>query len=139
MHRLLIGQRRTPRVPSTAAAFARAAGALVVLGAAALGGCAAAPSTNAAGGGCTADLLAQFSPAIARPTSNAFLQGLVQGTGYDLRYVRMLGTTVLLRLTGPDPTCDGEIARLRRDPSVKSLEIDAKSYLPRVPPRTESR
>lgn len=139
MHRPVFGQRRTPQVPSIAAAFVSNARVAVVLAAAALGACAASPATTAADGGCTVDLLAQFSPAISRPTSNVFLQGLVQGTGYDLRYVRRLGTTVLLRLSGPDPSCDGEVARLRRDASVQSLEIDEKSYLPRVPTRTESR
>lgn len=138
MHTLPIGQRRAPEVPSRDVAAIHAA-CLAAVAVALLPGCTAATRPTAPAGGCTADVVAQFSPAIARPTSTAFLQSLVQGTGYDLRYLRTLGTSVLLRLSGPEPSCDAEIARLRRDPAVKGLEIDEKSYLPRVPPRTESR
>jgi hypothetical protein len=101
----------------------------------ALAGCATPPAT--AGdppAGCSVDLLAQFSPAVQRPTSTAFLQSLVQGSGYHLRFVRTLGTTYLVRLTGPDSTCDDGIALLRRAPSVRALDIDERQFRHAVRP-----
>ncbi len=106
-----------------------AAGALAVALAIALAGCAAAPAGPAeARGGCQVDLLVQFTPSVARPSSTAFLQALVRGSGYDLRFVRTLGTTLLLRLTGPDTTCDDGIAMLRRNNLVRSVEIDERQF-----------
>lgn len=95
-----------------------------------LSGCASAPSEAdaAAAAGCTVDILVQFSPSVARPGSTAFLQSLVQGSGYDLRFVRTLGTTLLLRLTGPDSTCDDGIALLRRHNTVRSVDIDERQF-----------
>lgn len=111
---------------------ARAAAHALVLGAAlALGGCASAPADAGAAQarvGCQVDLLVQFSPSVARPSSTAFLQELVRGSGYDLRFVRTLGTTLLLRLTGPDTTCDEGIAMLRRHTLVRSVDIDERQF-----------
>jgi hypothetical protein len=136
------------RAPSPARSRRPAAlpAALTALLTLALAGCAAAPSTDAAAGtggaspttdrgaGCTVDLLVQFSPQTPRPNSPAFLQELVQGSGYHLRYVRTLGTTLLLRLTGPDSTCDDGIALLRRHPAVKSLDVDERQFRHAVRP-----
>jgi hypothetical protein len=97
----------------------------------ALGGCASTPSdaqAPRAGTGCEVDLLVQFSPSVARPGSTAFLQELVRGSGYNLRFIRTLGTTLLLRLTGPDTTCDEGIALLRRDSRVRSVELDERQF-----------
>jgi hypothetical protein len=106
-----------------------AARALVLAGAVVLAGCAAAPADTAqARGGCQVDLLVQFTPSVARPSSTAFLQDIVRGSGYDLRFVRTLGTTLLLRLTGPDTTCDDGIAMLRRHSLVRSVEIDERQF-----------
>lgn len=108
-----------------------AAHALVFAAALALGGCASAPADADAAQarvGCQVDLLVQFSPSVARPSSTAFLQELVRGSGYDLRFVRTLGTTLLLRLTGPDTTCDDGIALLRRSPQVRSVDIDERQF-----------
>jgi hypothetical protein len=121
--------------------FSRAARAaalgLVLAGALAAGGCASAPAGETEARqprvGCQVDLLVQFSPSIARPSSTAFLQGLVQGSGYDLRFVRRLGTTLLLRLTGPDTTCDDGIALLRRSAGVRSVEIDERQFRHQIP------
>jgi hypothetical protein len=93
------------------------------------GGCAGTPVAEPpAAVGCTVDVLVQFSPQTPRPGSPAFLQDIVQGSGYHLRYVRTLGTTLLLRLTGPDSTCDAGLALLRRHPSVKSLDLDERQF-----------
>jgi hypothetical protein len=113
--------------------LARSGAAVLLLAAAlAAGGCASAPAAGADTGqprsGCQVDLLVQFSPSVARPGSTAFLQGLVQGSGYDLRFVRTLGTTLLLRLSGPDTTCDEGIALLRRSSGVRSVEIDERQF-----------
>jgi hypothetical protein len=119
--------------PRSFSRAARAAGlGLVLAGAFAAAGCASAPAAGTdsppSRAGCQVDLLVQFSPSIARPSSTAFLQGLVQGSGYDLRFVRTLGTTLLLRLTGPDTTCDDGIALLRRSAGVRSVEIDERQF-----------
>ena len=102
---------------------------LALAAALALGACASAPADPAqARPGCQVDLLVQFSPSVARPSSTAFLQELVRGSGYDLRFVRTLGTTLLLRLTGPDTTCDDGIAMLRRNTLVRSVDIDERQF-----------
>lgn len=110
---------------------ARARIALVAL-AVALVACASTPDDAGAGAptapGCSVDLLVQFSPAVARPSSAGFLRSLVAGSGYDLRYVRTLGKTLLVRLTGPDTSCDGGIALLRRNTLVKSLDVDERQF-----------
>lgn len=137
MHAPFLGPRPPREVPPASIEMtARPVAALVAT--AVLAGCASDPAA-APDAGCRVDLLVQFSPSVARPTSNTFLQSLVQGTGYDLRYVRSLGTTRVLRMTSAVPTCDAGVARLRADPSVQSLQFDDKNTLPRVPPRTESR
>lgn len=137
MHAPFLGPRPPREVPlPPIGPVARPGAALLI--AFALGGCASAPAA-APDAGCRVDLLVQFSPSVARPTSNTFLQSLVQGSGYDLRYVRSLGTTRVLRMTGLAPSCDAGVARLRADPAVHSLQFDEKNTLPRVPPRTESR
>jgi hypothetical protein len=104
------------------------AGAALVALIGCAGAPAAEPSAQPDSGGCTVDLLVQFSPQIPRPSSPAFLQELVRGSGYHLRYVRTLGTTLLLRLAGPDTTCENGIALLRRHPTVKSLDLDERQY-----------
>lgn len=111
---------------------ARRAGCAIV--ALLLGGCATGAGAGDPGGadaaaaGCTVDVIVQFAPYVAAPSSQAFVAELVQGSGYHLRYVRSLGTSHLLRLTGPDSTCDDGLAILRREPRVKSLDIDERQF-----------
>lgn len=78
--------------------------------------------------GCTVDVIVQFAPYVAAPGSQAFAAELVQGSGYHLRYVRSLGTSHVLRLTGRDATCDAGLAILKREPRIKSLEIDERQF-----------
>ncbi|MCZ8129869.1 MAG: hypothetical protein O9284_01010 [Steroidobacteraceae bacterium] len=112
------------------------------IAAALLAGCAAAPDgpgpatggpgpaagATASADGCSVDLLVQFSPRVGAPGNQAFVAGLLRGTGYHLRYVRTLGTSQLLRLTGPDTTCDAGIAALRRHELVKSVDLDERQF-----------
>ena len=107
-----------------------------------LGGCAAAPAGGGGGSavprpasgatssadGCSVDLLVQFSPRVAAPGNQAFVAGLLAGTGYHVRYVRAVGTSQLLRLTGPDTTCDAGIAALRRHELVRGVELDERQF-----------
>lgn len=78
--------------------------------------------------GCTVDVIVRFAPYVAAPSSQALAAELVQGSGYHLRYVRSLGAAHLLRLTGPDSTCDDGLALLKREPRVESVEIDERQY-----------
>lgn len=94
------------------------------------GGCAAGGAGTAgdANAGCAVDVIVQFAPYVAAPSSQAFVAELVAGSGYHLRYVRSLGTSHVLRLTGQDSTCDAGLALLRREPRIKSLEIDERQF-----------
>lgn len=103
----------------------------MALAATLLGGCAAGgtrPAAAAAEAGCTVDVIVQFAPYVAAPSSQAFVAELVTGSGYHLRYVRSLGASHVLRLTGQDTTCDAGLALLRREPRIKSLEIDERQF-----------
>lgn len=121
------------------------AGAPAVACVAVLTACAAAPpgspaarDSASAPTSCHVRVIAQFSPGVAQPGNATFLQELVQGTGYDLRFVRTLGTSVLLELTGADPDCSRGLAHLRANPLVKSLQVDARMHVPAPPSRSEA-
>lgn len=106
---------------------------LTALTAAVLGGCAAAGAgagvdERAAREGCGVDVIVQFAPYVAAPSSQAFVAQLVAGTGYHLRYVRSRGSSHVLRLTGQDSTCDAGLAHLKREPRIERLEIDERQF-----------
>lgn len=128
--------RRAPPAP-----VAGRAGAALAAAATLAAACGATPVRDPGTDRCTADVRVRFSPSISRPSDPEFLQGLVQGSGYDLRYVRTMPSGTLLRLSGPaeDTNCRDGVIRLRRDPSVKELTLDDRQQLPRVPSRTEAR
>lgn len=109
---------------------ATATGAFLLLAA-----CASAPRGAASASaerpenGCVQDLLVQFSPSVQTPTSQRFVSSLLPGSGYALRYVRSLGATQLVRLTGPGSSCDEGVDELRRDPRVHTVELDQRKLI----------
>lgn len=101
---------------------------LLLGGCATSGGGAGEGAARAAAEGCRVDVIVEFAPYVAAPSSQAFVAELVAGSGYHLRYVRRLGPSHVLQLTGRDATCDDGLALLRREPRVKHLEIDERQY-----------